>query len=130
VSFLRGGGKMIRRIVMVVAALAPRIAGGGGVVTHRVGSTARLGSARESTATNAQNPAHRNLVVGLPTGGGKYPFLVAVAWKDPVSDPRVRILTVDPPAESPGLVTYHVDDLPRIRGHSIVKAPWSRPMLS
>jgi hypothetical protein len=97
VSFLRGGGKMNRRVVLVVAALASRITGGGGVLTqHRIGSATRLGSARESTATNARDPTHRNLVVGQPTGGGKYPFLVAVAWKDPVSDPRVRILTVDP----------------------------------
>lgn len=32
---------------------------------------------------------HRGLVVGTPTGGGKYPFLVVVVWQAGVQDPRV-----------------------------------------
>jgi hypothetical protein len=55
------------------------------------------GADAAATGTNATNSLlrgersvrHRGLVVGTPTGGGKYPFLVVVRWQDGVQDPRV-----------------------------------------
>jgi hypothetical protein len=35
---------------------------------------------------------HRQLVLGTPTGGGKYPFLVVIAWSKEVADPRVSCI--------------------------------------
>jgi hypothetical protein len=84
------GVKMIVRLLvqLVVAAMASRIVGGVGEATHG----AEAGKDRKSTPrTSTRSASHRDLVLGPPTGGGKYPFLVIVAWEDLVSDPRVRI---------------------------------------
>jgi hypothetical protein len=46
--------------------------------------------ATSRTATNSViDSTNRNLVLGTPTGGGKYPFLAIVQWNDVAIDPRV-----------------------------------------
>jgi hypothetical protein len=46
--------------------------------------------ATSRTATNIViDSTNRNLVLGTPTGGGKYPFLAIVQWNDVAIDPRV-----------------------------------------
>jgi hypothetical protein len=86
---------IVRLLVQLfVAAMASLVVvgggGDGGLVSPPQRADVPMLTLTRSTTRSPRNLRHRDLVIGTPTGGGKFPFLVIVAWKDLVADPRVR----------------------------------------